>query len=309
MYILFYINIYIHICHAFNTDLEGLSLFCNCNRLQQTATDCNTLYEYNSPTYLVVNNNRHIHFCCACIHSWESLNNSFHWKCYTPDIHQIEKLRFLGISRYKFKLRFWFDLNLYRGIWVSRFSELWECSIYSGNCHIHSFESLFTSIIRLTFQRAVSHISMSHVTYQRVVWHISMRHVTYQWGMSHIEEACHISMSHVAYQWVMAHIESKSFRRHIHPSCVCVHSLQTWRVSPCTSTHCNTLQHAATHCNTLQHTATHNESQICLTCRTAKHCNTLQHAATYWNTKGVSEWPHLPNPPYITCAVCVYECG
>ena len=26
------------------------------------------------------------------------------------------KLRFLGISLYKFKLRFWFNLNLYRGI-------------------------------------------------------------------------------------------------------------------------------------------------------------------------------------------------
>jgi len=24
----------------------------------------------------------------------------FHWKCYTHEIHQIEKLRFLGISRY-----------------------------------------------------------------------------------------------------------------------------------------------------------------------------------------------------------------
>jgi len=27
----------------------------------------------------------------------------------TPKIHHIENLRFLGISRYKFKLRFWFE--------------------------------------------------------------------------------------------------------------------------------------------------------------------------------------------------------
>ena len=47
--------------------------------------------------------------------------NSFHWNCYIPKNHQIEKLRFLGISRYKFKLRFWFNLSLYRGIWVSGF--------------------------------------------------------------------------------------------------------------------------------------------------------------------------------------------
>jgi len=31
-------------------------------------------------------------------------HDSFHWKCYSPEIHQIEKLRFLGIAWYKFKL-------------------------------------------------------------------------------------------------------------------------------------------------------------------------------------------------------------
>ena len=29
--------------------------------------------------------------------------DSFHWKCSIPEIHQIEKLGFLGMSRYKFK--------------------------------------------------------------------------------------------------------------------------------------------------------------------------------------------------------------
>ena len=57
-------------------------------------------------------------FICVTwlIHSY----GSFHWKCFIPKIHKIEKLRFLGISRYKFKLRFWFNLNLHREIWVSR---------------------------------------------------------------------------------------------------------------------------------------------------------------------------------------------
>jgi len=45
-------------------------------------------------------------------------------------------LRFLGISRYTFKLRFGFDLNLYRGIWVSGFSGFRACSILSGICHM-----------------------------------------------------------------------------------------------------------------------------------------------------------------------------
>jgi len=44
---------------------------------------------------------------------------NFHWKCYNSKIPQIQKLRFLGISQYKFKLRLWFNLNLYREMWVS----------------------------------------------------------------------------------------------------------------------------------------------------------------------------------------------
>jgi len=37
-------------------------------------------------------------------------------------------LRFLGISGYKFKLRFWFDLTVYRGGFQG-------CSNFSGICH------------------------------------------------------------------------------------------------------------------------------------------------------------------------------
>jgi len=33
----------------------------------------------------------------------------------SPEIHEKERLRVLGISRYKFKLRFLVNLNLYRG--------------------------------------------------------------------------------------------------------------------------------------------------------------------------------------------------
>ena len=33
---------------------------------------------------------------------------------------------------------FWFNLNLYHGIWVSRFGGFRGCSIFSGNCHITS---------------------------------------------------------------------------------------------------------------------------------------------------------------------------
>jgi len=61
----------------------------------------------------------------------------FLWSCYTPKIHQIEKLRFLGISRYKFKLRVWLNLNLYRGIrvsgiWWSSGVKHWNLSFIPG---------------------------------------------------------------------------------------------------------------------------------------------------------------------------------
>ena len=45
-----------------------------------------------------------------------------------------EKLRFLSTSWYKFKLRFWFDLNLYREIWVSRSGGFWVFGIFGGIC-------------------------------------------------------------------------------------------------------------------------------------------------------------------------------
>jgi len=38
--------------------------------------------------------------------------------------------------RYIFKLRFWFNLNLYRRIWVFRFDGFWGWSNFSGICHI-----------------------------------------------------------------------------------------------------------------------------------------------------------------------------
>jgi len=50
---------------------------------------------------------------------------SLHWRCYTLEIHQIEKLRYLGISRYKFKMRVWSTLNFYRGI----FSIWWTSGV------------------------------------------------------------------------------------------------------------------------------------------------------------------------------------
>jgi len=61
--------------------------------------------------------------------------DSFHWKCCIPEIHQLEKVRYLGISLLKFKWTMWFNLNLYREIWVSGSGWFWECRNFSGICH------------------------------------------------------------------------------------------------------------------------------------------------------------------------------
>ena len=49
-----------------------------------------------------------------------------------PETHQLQKLRFLCIWRYRFKLEFWMNLNLYWGIRTSRFGGFRGCSIFSA---------------------------------------------------------------------------------------------------------------------------------------------------------------------------------
>ena len=102
--------------------------------------------------------------------------DSFHSKCCIPKIHRIQKLRFLGISQYKFKLRFWFSLHLYRGIWVSGFGGYRVCSICSGNCHVVNCPSN---------KCHVTHMNASCYTYEWVMSHVWMNHVIL------MNESCH----------------------------------------------------------------------------------------------------------------------
>ena len=83
--------------------------------------------------------------------------DSFHWKCYTPKIHQTERLRFLGISRYKFKLRWCSNLNLYRGIWVSGSGGFRGCNICTSQ-HIWQFHIWQFPVWRSTQEWTSQHI-------------------------------------------------------------------------------------------------------------------------------------------------------
>ena len=53
---------------------------------------------------------------------------------YTPEIHQIQKLKFLGTSSNSTRISIWICTARYRDIEVSRFGGFWECGIFSGNC-------------------------------------------------------------------------------------------------------------------------------------------------------------------------------
>jgi len=66
--------------------------------------------------------------------------DTFHWNCCIPEIPEIEKLRFLGVSRCKFKLRFWLNLNLYRVIWAAQFRG--SRRNFSGNCPIMTLHAI-----------------------------------------------------------------------------------------------------------------------------------------------------------------------
>jgi len=99
----------------------------HCNTLQHTATHCSALQHtathhgplMDSWVTWVIFLMRHVITKRVWRESERILrnHNSFHWICYIPETHQIDELRSLGISWYKFKLRFWLNLNLYREIW------------------------------------------------------------------------------------------------------------------------------------------------------------------------------------------------
>jgi len=76
---------------------------------------------------------------------WEGVSqrlvyHGIQWQCYIPEIHQIEKPRFLGISQNKCEIRFCLNLDLYQGLGVSRFGGCRGCygGICSEMCHIWS---------------------------------------------------------------------------------------------------------------------------------------------------------------------------
>jgi len=113
----------IYVCHVIQTHAHTHThIHTHTHTHTHTQTHTCTSYRHTelaSGVHLQRHTDTHTHTDTntdvAYIHMHTSSDEGhFHSKCYTREIHQIEKLRFLGISRYKFRLGFWFNLKLRR---------------------------------------------------------------------------------------------------------------------------------------------------------------------------------------------------
>jgi len=119
-----------------------------------------------------------LHTCCdACNETSVLSYDTFHWKCITPKTHRIEKPRFLGISRYKFKLRPWLHLNLYRRICLD---------LVDLESVAFSVETLIRGITVLTNEKCHT-------------WHTRTR--TRTLSLSHIHTRTHTYATHSYLSW------------------------------------------------------------------------------------------------------------
>jgi len=183
--------------------------------------------------------------------------DSFHLQSPPKRIWETQiPLRFLGISRYEFKLRFWFNLKLYRGSWVSGFG---------------GFGSVETVILAVTNDRKADSISPRKYGCL-YVWQDSCdrTHERQDWHLIHI---CN-TLQHIATHCSMLQHSATHSKTLHHTALTKMSHVCTDLMRQRTVSHCKTLQHNAKHCNTLQHATTHYITY----CNT--HCNTLQHTAT-----------------------------
>lgn len=79
---------------------------------------------------------RCVYACVGQIHLCVHLTTVSTKNATSPKSHQIKKFKFLGISRYKFEMRFWFNVNFLRGIWDSGLGGFWGCNYFCGISHI-----------------------------------------------------------------------------------------------------------------------------------------------------------------------------
>jgi len=85
----------------------------------------------------------------ACI-SRSSLYDSFYWNYYTPKSTESRNSDFSVSRGTNSNVKFWFNLDVYRRIWVSGFGGFGGCSIFGGNCHTLLSKSVRTRDLDLS---------------------------------------------------------------------------------------------------------------------------------------------------------------
>jgi len=143
---------------------------------------------------------------------------SFYWKCRIPKIRQIEKLTCLDISQYKFKLRFWFNLNLYRETWVFRSGGFRGVQYFQWNL---SYMNLFIGVVQC--------VAVCCSVLQRVA--VCCRCI-------YMCDTTHSCVWHDSGWWTRL--------MNTHVKCIML-SLRRVTHVVALATHCNVLQHTATH--------------------------------------------------------------
>ena len=189
---------------------------------------------------LVLGNSRHKqgsrfvvlhHVLCCCTGDW------FHWKCYTPEIHQIQKLQVHGTNSNQTKITIWICTARYGGIWVSRFGGFRGCSTFSGICHMNESRVAYKPVTAPTCRECVirrkdhvARMNESCLIYECIMSLLWIGHVTQtSWAAArdvsrHREWAgrhCHVHRQGVTCERVMWHVNEscdtyeKCYMRHI----------------------------------------------------------------------------------------------
>jgi len=185
--------------------------------------------------YLYISFHASFRECVYDVWQWQfPLKMQTHTHTHIPDIHQIEKLKIFSISRYKLNLRFWYDLNLYRGMRVSRFDEFVGCSNFSGNCQVW-VGNTNTHTFKITYTHPPTLFTPTPTTHSLTSTHFTKANVsTYTFKHTHTHSPpptqSHNRLNHTHLHYTHKHIHFCFQTTHLR-----------------THTHTNTHTHAHTH--------------------------------------------------------------
>jgi len=161
--------------------------------------------------------------------------DSFHWKCCTPKIHQIEKLKFLSTNSNSTKISIWIRTARNWGIWGFQFD------LFRGR----SF--LVESVLFMSVTRSFCHRVVFIYIYKNVSCHIYERDVTHLYVWVRDVRLCDMSHSYlwedafcVRHAWMGTHTGV------LQCVAVCCSVLQ------CVAVCCSVLQCVAVRCSALQ---------------------------------------------------------